>query len=96
MIPTQNIVAWSKVAPWAEPRQVEQDLIIARALVALFNNPFLHGELRFRGGTALNKLHFPAPLRYSEDIDLVRTTAGPIGPVLDALRAALQPWLGQA
>jgi hypothetical protein len=26
MIPTQNIVAWSKVAPWAEPRQVEQDL----------------------------------------------------------------------
>jgi len=24
----------------------------------------------------LDKLHFPAPLRYSEDIDLVRTTAG--------------------
>ncbi len=76
MIPTQNIVAWSKVAPWSEPRQVEQDLIIARALVELFNDPFLRKELRFRGGTALNKLHFPKPLRYSEDIDLVRTTAG--------------------
>lgn len=81
--------------PWAEPRQVEQDLIISRAIVALFTNPFLAGELRFRGGTALNKLHFPEPLRYSEDIDLVRCTRGPIGPVLDHTRSALQPWLGQ-
>ena len=64
MIPQQNIVAWSKVAPWAEPRQVEQDLIIARAIVQLFGDPFLRGELRFRGGTALNKLHFPKALRY--------------------------------
>lgn len=52
MIPAQNIVAWSKVAPWAEPRQVEQDLIIARSLVQLFGDPFLSAELRFRGGTA--------------------------------------------
>jgi hypothetical protein len=52
MIPRKNIVAWSKVAPWAEPRQVEQDLIIARALVQLFSDPFLQEELRFRGGTA--------------------------------------------
>ena len=41
--------------PWVEPRQVEQDLIISRAIVALFTDPFLAGELRFRGGTALNK-----------------------------------------
>ena len=73
MIPMQNIVAWSKVAPWAELRQVEQDLIIARALVLLFNDSLLSKELCFRGGTALNKLHFPKPLRYSEDIDLTRT-----------------------
>jgi predicted nucleotidyltransferase component of viral defense system len=95
MIPSQNIVAWSKTTPWAEPRQVEQDLIIARALVELFSDPFLAAELRFRGGTALNKLHFPKPLRYSEDIDLVRTTAGPIGPVLDKVRDILVPWLGK-
>ncbi|MBB4020111.1 putative nucleotidyltransferase component of viral defense system [Chelatococcus caeni] len=56
----------------------------------------LRDALRFRGGTALNKLHFPAPLRYSEDIDLVRTSGGPIGPILDRLRALLEPWLGQA
>jgi predicted nucleotidyltransferase component of viral defense system len=96
MIPQQNIVAWGKVVPWSDPRQVEQDLIISRAIVAIFSDPFLSKELRFRGGTALNKLHFPEPLRYSEDIDLVRTTAGPIRPLLDALRDVLEPWLGHA
>ncbi|MCP1845825.1 hypothetical protein ACVIHI_008710 [Bradyrhizobium sp. USDA 4524] len=55
MIPAQNIIAWSKHAPWAEQRQIEQDLIIARAPVELLNDPFLRKELRFRGGTALNK-----------------------------------------
>lgn len=96
MIPAMNIIAWSQRAPWAEQRQVEQDLMISRALVEIFSDAFLRAQLRFRGGTALNKLHFPAPLRYSEDIDLVRTTAGPIGPILDRLREILQPWLGQA
>lgn len=96
MIPSQNTVAWSQNAPWAEQRQVEQDLIISRALVEIFSDPFLAEELRFRGGTALNKIHFPEPLRYSEDIDLVRTSAGPIGPILDRLRALLEPWLGPA
>ena len=94
MIPTQNIVAWSKVAPWAEPRQVEQDLIIARALVELFSDPFLRDELRFRGGTALNKLHFPRPLRYSEDIDLTRTKDGASKPIWDRVHDLLDPWLG--
>ena len=65
------------------------------ALVELFNDPFLRTELRFRGGTALNKLHFPKPLRYSEDIDLVRTTAGPIRPILDRVHDILDPWMGQ-
>ena len=96
MIPSQNIVAWSQSAPWAEQRQIEQDLIISRALVEIFSDPFLAEELRFRGGTALNKIHFPGPLRYSEDIDLVRTSAGAIGPILDRLRALLEPWLGPA
>jgi predicted nucleotidyltransferase component of viral defense system len=95
MIPTQNIVAWSKTAPWAEPRQVEQDLIIARALVLLFGDPFLREELRFRGGTALNKLHFPKPLRYSEDIDLTRTKEGASKPIWDRVHNLLDPWLGE-
>lgn len=95
MIPTQNIIAWSKQAPWAEQRQIEQDLIISRALVSLFSDPFLAQELRFRGGTALNKLHFTDPLRYSEDIDLVRATSGPIRAVLDRVHNALDSWLGR-
>ena len=94
MIPAMNIVAWSKNAPWAEQRQIEQDLIISRALVELFNDPFLVEQLRFRGGTALNKLHFPKPLRYSEDIDLVKTAEGPLKPLLDRVHDILDPWLG--
>ena len=95
MIPQDYITAWNSVVPWAIQRQVEQDLIISRALVAIFSDPFLRGELRFRGGTALHKLHFPTPLRYSEDIDLVRTTAGPISPILDRVHDVLDPWLGK-
>ena len=95
MIPAQNIVAWGNLVPWADARQVEQDLI-SRALVEIFTDPMLREALRCRGGTALNKLHFPAPLRYSEDIDLVRTSRGPIGPLLDQLRLVLEPWLGRA
>lgn len=95
MIPSMNIVAWGKNAPWTEDRQVEQDLILSRTLVEIFNDPFLREQLRFRGGTALNKLHFSRPLRYSEDIDLTRTTAGPAGPILDALRKLLEPWMGR-
>ena len=94
MIPAQNIVAWGNLVPWTDARQVEQDLVISRALVEIFSDSMLREALRFRGGTALNKLHFPAPLRYSEDIDLVRTSHGPIGPVLDRLRVVLEPWLG--
>ena len=96
MIPAQNIVAWGNVVPWAEQRQVEQDLIISRALVEIFSDDMLRDALRVRGGTALGKLHFPKPMRYSEDIDLVRTRGGPIGPLLDGLRVVLEPWLGRA
>ena len=96
MIPAQNLVAWGNVVPWTDPRQVEQDLIISRALIEVFSDEILRGDLRIRGGTALSKLHFPAPMRYSEDIDLVRSSAGPIGPILDRLRVALEPWLGKA
>ena len=95
MIPAMHITAWSKFAPWGEQRQIEQDLIISRAIIDIFSNPMLASELRFRGGTALNKLHFPRPLRYSEDIDLVRTTEGPIGPILSEIRKVLEPWLGK-
>jgi predicted nucleotidyltransferase component of viral defense system len=96
MIPMMNVVAWGRVVPWVDLRQVEQDLIISRIVVDLFSDPFLNGQLRLRGGTALHKLHFPIPTRYSEDIDLVRTTSGPVGPILARVREVLEPWLGHA
>jgi predicted nucleotidyltransferase component of viral defense system len=52
------------------------------------------GKIAFRGGTAINKLLFKQPLRYSEDIDLVQTQAEPIGTTVDAIREVLS-WLGK-
>lgn len=94
MIPRDYITAWRARAPWVQDAQVEQDLIIARAIVAVFGQPALRRCLAFRGGTALYKLHLP-PVRYSEDIDLVQVEPAPIGPTLDALRSSLDPWLGE-
>ena len=94
MIPTSYIQEWSTKAPWPDSRQVEQDLIISRALCDLFNSPALAGKIAFRGGTAINKLLFRQPLRYSEDIDLVQIQPEPIGTAIDAIRDALS-WLGQ-
>jgi len=94
LIPASYIQEWSSKAPWPDSRQVEQDLIISRALCDLFNSPALDGKIAFRGGTAINKLLFRQPLRYSEDIDLVQIQPEPIGTTIDAIRDALS-WLGQ-
>ena len=95
MIPADFIAEWRGQAPWVQSSQVEQDLVISRALVEIFSDDDLARALAFRGGTALFKLHLtPAP-RYSEDIDLVQTIAEPIGPTLDLLRGRLDSWLGQ-
>ncbi len=59
----------------ANPRQVEQDLLLSRLIIEVANHPYLGGELVFRGGTCLHKLHLDTPRRYSEDLDYVRTTA---------------------
>lgn len=93
MIPSAYLQEWTAKAPWPDPRQVEQDLIICRALCDLFNAAELQGKIAFRGGTALHKLLFAQPLRYSEDIDLVQTKAEPIGATVDVVRKALS-WLG--
>ena len=93
MIPASYIQSWSSKAPWPDSQQIEQDLIISRALCDLFNSQALKGKVAFRGGTAINKLLFQKPLRYSEDIDLVQTQQEPIRATLDAIRKALS-WLG--
>lgn len=94
MIPRDYITAWRSEAPWVQDFQVEQDLVISRALVEIFSHPLLREALAFRGGTALYKLHLRPAARYSEDIDLVQTRAEPAGPMMEALRETLDPLLG--
>ncbi len=77
MIPQAAIAEWSNYIPWNSNEQVEQDLIICRALVEIFNDKYLSSHLAFRGGTALHKLYLHPQPRYSEDIDLVQIKAEP-------------------
>lgn len=85
MIPRPYIAKWQEHAPWREFSQVEQDLIISRALVEIFSDEFLRENLAFRGGTALHKLYLNPASRYSEDIDLVQIKAGPIKPIMERI-----------
>ena len=94
MIPIAYLREWSEHAPWPDLSQVEQDLIICRALCDLFNSKALAGKIAFRGGTAIHKLLFDKPLRYSEDIDLVQTHGEPIGETAKAIHHALA-WIGK-
>lgn len=93
MIPFAQVNGWRQSAPWQEDSQVEQDLILSRALLQIFLRPVIASQLGFRGGTALYKLYL-GPLRYSEDIDLVQIEAGPAGPMMSAIQDVLNPWLG--
>lgn len=94
MIPGAYIANWRQFAPWRTLAQVEQDLVLSRALVELYKLPIVSEKLGFRGGTALNKLYLDTPARYSEDIDLVQIEEGAIGPIFDEIRRALDVWLG--
>ena len=89
MIPQRYIEQWRAVAPWTLDAQVEQDLVIARAMVEIFSDDLLKKSLAFRGGTALHKLYLQPQIRYSEDIDLVQINAEPINPILKQMRKKL-------
>ena len=92
MIQQFFIQEWHENVPWDSDAMVEQDLIICRALISIFSDEFLASQLAFRGGTALHKLYLQPQPRYSEDIDLVQITPGPIKPILYRLGEVLD-WL---
>lgn len=89
MIPRAYIDGWRQKVPWQQDSQVEQDLVISRAMVQIFSYELLREHLAFRGGTALHKLFIQPQARYSEDIDLVQLIEGPIKPILEAIRDQL-------
>ena len=95
MIPEFAIREWGEQVPWTETEQVEQDLLICRALTEIYTDPYLASHLAFRGGTALHKLFLSPQPRYSEDIDLVQVKAEPIKETYDRIREALS-FLGEA
>jgi predicted nucleotidyltransferase component of viral defense system len=94
MIPQSYITVWRKEAPWSENYQVEQDLIIQRALIDLFKNDFIRERLALRGGTAVHKLLLSPAARYPEDIDLVQILAKPFGAIIK--RKRMSPLSGKA
>ena len=64
MIPRDYITAWRTQAPWPSDAQVEQDLVISRAIVELFSVREVASHLVFRGGTALYKIYVTPPARF--------------------------------
>ncbi|HOB85560.1 MAG TPA: nucleotidyl transferase AbiEii/AbiGii toxin family protein [Bacteroidales bacterium] len=89
MIPLAYLIEWKNYVPWKDPDMVEQDLVICKALVEIFNDPYLFENLAFRGGTALNKLYLHPQSRFSEDIDLVQIKSKPIRETIERLRIQL-------
>jgi len=85
VIPRAAITAWGRGVPWPTVEQIEQDLLLSRLIVEIANDEYLGDEVVFRGGTCMHKLYVPEPLRYSEDLDYVRTTSGGIGELTRAV-----------
>jgi len=94
MIPELFIEDWKQHSLWRGSEIVEQDLIINKALVCLYNNKKIKDNLIFRGGTALNKIYLKPPIRYSEDLDFVQRNQEPPGEIMKSIRNALD-WLGK-
>ncbi|MBI5685439.1 MAG: nucleotidyl transferase AbiEii/AbiGii toxin family protein [Verrucomicrobia bacterium] len=93
-ITRRDILAHQAVVPWAAPCQVEQDLLLCRAMVALFDDKFLSSQIAMRGGTLLHKVHLAPAVRYSEDLDLVVVGTRPADHIRRAIRRVLTDVLG--
>ena len=92
VIPRACVQAWGKRAPWRYPGRVERDLIISRAVCELFNAPVLRDRIVLIGGTAIYKLLYAQPIRFSRDIDLVHIGQEPVSATIAVLREVL-PWM---
>lgn len=91
----RDILAHQQQVPWPNLRQVEQDLLLCRAMTALFDDAFLKTQIAMRGGTLLHKVHLAPAARYSEDIDLVVIGDRPDEHVRKAINRVLLGVLGR-
>ena len=91
----RDILAHQQQVPWPNLRQIEQDLLLCRAMTALFDDGFLKTQVAMRGGTLLHKVHLAPASRYSEDIDLVVIGDRPDEHVRKAINRVLLGVLGR-
>lgn len=91
----QDVLAHQEIVPWQELHQVEQDLLLCRAMVAIFQDEFLKTQVAMRGGTVLHKVHLAPASRYSQDIDLVVVGDRPEDHIRKGLNRVLRPILGK-
>ncbi len=68
MIPQDFITEWRAHAPWVSDFQVEQDLVISRALVMLFENPVIAEALAFATVLSSKCLNIGDPRRYLHSV----------------------------
>lgn len=91
----QDVLAHQSQVPWPVLHQVEQDLLLCRAMFAIFEDKFLSTQVAMRGGTVLHKVHLAPAARYSEDIDLVVVGNRPQAHISAALKRVLEDPLGR-
>jgi hypothetical protein len=56
-ITRRDVIAHQVSVPWPNQKQVEQDLLLCQAMIALFDDDFLKAQIAMRGGTLLHKVH---------------------------------------
>ena len=78
MIAIAYLNEWRQIVPWSDNKMVEQDLVISRLLVELFNHAKFQIHLPSAVALPFIKLFSSNPIRYSEDIDLVQIKAEPV------------------
>ncbi|MDR1833600.1 MAG: hypothetical protein LBQ92_02945 [Propionibacteriaceae bacterium] len=71
MIPVAHVIAWSAGHPWPDQAQVEQDLLLSRAICAIAAHPYLGSELVFRDDMARLAITTPSGYRVEDAAGLV-------------------------
>jgi predicted nucleotidyltransferase component of viral defense system len=85
MIPAAVISEWGRIRPWPDRLAIEQDLLLSRLLVAIYEDPLLREGLVLWGGACIHKVYLPSPRRYSKDLDFICRPGTDCRDVLRAL-----------
>lgn len=76
MIPANAITAWGVERDWSTREQVEQDLLLSRAICAIADDDYLSSELVFRVGRPCTNSISIGPTATAR----ISTMCGPLQP----------------